>query len=334
MKIYFVRDKHLQLKKLFYYLSNSLALLIPKFIFRVLLSREISKVNNFNKSYIKKRLKYYIGLTNDFSISSEALTVNDLWKNQLIVFYENVVKKKSKKKRTTYFFDLNEYFRYFPAQVRLDYKFGDITSNFNTPTIVKSRPILASKNSIILNLNKIRHFHFVKDKNQFKDKINRAVWRGNSNNSKSRKYFISNFQHVELFDIGQHGPKVDKPWYKGFMPIEQQLKYKFIFCIEGADTATNMKWVMNSNSVCVMPKPKYETWFMEGTLISDFHYIEVNDDFSNAEKKISYYLRNENKCLKIIQNANLFANQFKNQKREKLISILVLDKYFKLSNQL
>ena len=91
MKIYFVRDKHLQLKKLFYYLSNSLALLIPKFIFRILLSREISKVNNFNKSYIKKRLKYYIGLTNDFSISSEALTVNDLWANQLIVFYENVV---------------------------------------------------------------------------------------------------------------------------------------------------------------------------------------------------------------------------------------------------
>lgn len=98
MKIYFVRDKHLQLKKLFYYLSNSLALLIPKFIFRILLSREISKVNNFNKSYIKKRLKYYIGLTNDFSISSEALTVNDLWANQLIVFYENVVKKNKKKK--------------------------------------------------------------------------------------------------------------------------------------------------------------------------------------------------------------------------------------------
>ena len=42
-------------------------------------------------------------------------------------------------------------------------------------------------------------------------------------------------------------------------------------------------------------------------------------EISNAEKKISYYLKNENKCLKIIQNANLFVNQFKNQKREKLI---------------
>ena len=333
MRKYIVRDKSLQIKKLFYYLSNSITLLVPNFFYRILLKRENGKINNFDKSDIEKRLKYYIALESDFSISAGALTVNDLWANQRNVFYENVVKKKVKK-RTTYFFDLYEYFRYFPSQVRLDYKFGDITNNFNTPTIVKSRPTLANKNSIILNLNKIRHFYFVEDKNQFKDKINRAVWRGNSNNSKSRKYFISNYQHVELFDIGQHAPKVDKPWYKGFMPIEQQLKYKFIFCIEGADTATNMKWVMNSNSVCVMPKPKYETWFMEGTLKSDFHYIEVKDDFSNAEKKISYYLKNENKCLKIIQNANLFVNQFKNQKREKLISILVLNQYFKLSNQL
>ena len=39
------------------------------------------------------------------------------------------------------------------------------------------------------------------------------------------------------------------------MPISEQLCYKFIFCIEGADTATNIKWVMSSNSLCVMPKP-------------------------------------------------------------------------------
>ena len=333
MRKYVVRDKILHIKKIFYYFSNSIALLVPNFFYRMLLTREKTKINNFDKSDIEIRLKYYMALDSGFSISAEALTVNDLWANQKNIFYKNVIKKRVKK-RTTYFFDFYEHFRYFPTHAKVDYKFGDITNNFKTPTIVKSRPILRSKNSIILKLNKIRHFHFIKDKNQFKNKFNRAVWRGNSNNSKIRKYFISNFQHVELFDIGQHGPKVDKPWYKGFMPIEQQLKYKFIFCIEGADTATNMKWVLNSNSVCVMPKPKYETWFMEGTLKSDFHYIEVKDDFSNAEKKISYYLKNENKCLNIIRNANLFVNQFKNQKREKLISILVLDQYFKLSNQL
>ena len=40
-------------------------------------------------------------------------------------------------------------------------------------------------------------------------------------------------------------------------------KHKFILCIEGNDVASNLKWVMSSNSVAVMPKPKFESWFME-----------------------------------------------------------------------
>ena len=100
------------------------------------------------------------------------------------------------------------------------------------------------------------------------------------------------------------------------MSIYQQLAYKFIFCIEGVDTATSIKWVMSSNSVCVMPKPKYETWFMEGTLKPDIHYVEVNDDFSNAEEKIKYYSEHTDEALKIIENAHVHVNQFKNSKRE------------------
>ena len=94
MRTYIVKDKSLQIKKFFYYLSNSIALLAPNFFYRMLLTREKSKINNFDKSYIEKRLKYYMALGSDFSISVEALTVNDLWANQRNVFYKNVVKKK------------------------------------------------------------------------------------------------------------------------------------------------------------------------------------------------------------------------------------------------
>ena len=45
------------------------------------------------------------------------------------------------------------------------------------------------------------------------------------------------------------------------------LNYKFILAIEGYDVATNLKWIMSSNSLAVMPRPTYATWFMEGTLI-------------------------------------------------------------------
>ena len=38
---------------------------------------------------------------------------------------------------------------------------------------------------------------------------------------------------------------------------------------------------MSSNSLCFMPKPKYETWFMEGKLIPNHHYVLIEDDYSN-----------------------------------------------------
>jgi len=253
---------------------------------------------------------------------------------QLTNIKENVIKKnKSIKKHTTYFFDLYNIFSFFSSDKQLDFIFGDDTQTPETPFIVKSRIIDNSNNSIILNLNKVRHFHFIKDNREFKNKKNAAVWRGAGKNSEARQYFIKNYHDIPIFDIGQTRPVVDKPWFKSFMPIYQQLAYKFIFCIEGVDTATSIKWVMSSNSVCVMPKPKYETWFMEGTLKPDIHYVEVNDDFSNAEEKIKYYSEHTDEALKIIENAHAHVNQFKNSKREKLISLLVLDKYFSLSGQ-
>ena len=38
-------------------------------------------------------------------------------------------------------------------------------------------------------------------------------------------------------------------------------------------------------------------------------------------------------CMKIIENANRYTEQFKDPELEKLISLLVLDKFFKKSNQ-
>ena len=82
-----------------------------------------------------------------------------------------------------------------------------------------------------------------------------------------------------------------------------------------------------------MPKPKYESWFMEGKLKDGVHYIEIKDDFSNAEEKIDYYKNRESECLEIIKNANEFVNQFTNSRRERLIQLLILKRYFKLTGQ-
>ena len=123
------------------------------------------------------------------------------------------------------------------------------------------------------------------------------------------------------------------PWQKKKMSINEQLSYKFILCIEGNDVASNLKWVMSSSSIAFMVQPKYETWFMEGQLIPNYHYVLLKDDYSDLEEKIKYYSQNTKEALNIINNANDYVSQFKNEKREKLISLLVLKKYFEKSRQ-
>ena len=320
--------------KSFYYLRHVLAALVPRIFYRLRLKSELKKIKHYDKKYIFSRLNYYNKKENRFTVSENSTTNKNFRRRQLGNIKENIIKKnKEVKKHTTYFFDLYKLFSFFDNKKKLDFIFGDITKAQKIPTIVKSRPIINSDDSIILNLNKVRHFHFINDHKKFIDKKNKAVWRGYGENSKARQYFLKNYHHISMFDIGQTGPILDAPWVKNFMPITEQLDYKFIFCIEGVDTATSIKWVMSSNSVCVMPKPKYETWFMEGALQPDVHYIEISDDFSNAEQKIKYFIEHPNKVLKIIENAQAHVEQFKHPKREKLISLMVLDKYFSLSGQ-
>ena len=90
---------------------------------------------------------------------------------------------------------------------------------------------------------------------------------------------------------------------------------------------------MSSNSVAVMPKPKFESWFMEGKLIPDYHYIQIKDDYSDMEEKINYYIKNTDKLKIISKNANEYISQFKDKESEKIISILVMEKFFSLTNQ-
>ncbi len=117
------------------------------------------------------------------------------------------------------------------------------------------------------------------------------------------------------------------------MSFYDHLKSKFIMSLEGNDVASNLKWVMSSNSIAVSPRLTCETWFMEGTLIPDYHYIEIKEDFSDLKEKLQYYIDNPGKANAIIQHAHEYIEQFKDCKREKLISLLVLDKYFRMTQQ-
>jgi hypothetical protein len=102
--------------------------------------------------------------------------------------------------------------------------------------------------------------------------------------------------------------------------------------LEGNDVASNLKWVMSSNSIAVMPRPTCETWFMEGTLIPNYHYIEIKPDFSDLKKRLNYYNHHPEEAKQILTHAHAYVDQFRDKKREQLIALGVMDKYLHFVN--
>ena len=325
-----LKSSNAKRRRLLYYLYYTpLVYFFPSIISRLRLKNILN--NSFQKEYIQSRVRYYFKKTSNFRVSKKGKNLPELFWNQ---FFKN--------KQNSHFIDFYMLLQFFNKKNKVDFIYStkdNIDSSIAKkhppyPTFVKSRPISSNnQNSILLKLNRVKLFHFIKDPKKFENKKNQAVWRGDIRNNPRREYFVKNFYRTPLFDIGQTSPKQDVAWMKSFMSIKDQLDFKFIFCLEGKCISTNLYWAMSSNSVCVMPKPKYESWFMEGKLEDGVHYIEVKDDFSDAQEKIEFYNNNNNKCLEIIDNAKKFVKQFKDPKQERLIQLLILKQYFKSTRQ-
>lgn len=307
--------------KVHYYAINYLRQAIPSRFYYSNLEKKIKVPSVYDKDYILNRVKYYNRLTEVRPIPENSIKLSDF---ALSCF----------KKHKTQYFDSYEFTRYFNPEYSACFLFGDITTIPEYPTILKSRPINGeNSNSVIMKLGKIRHFLFIRDNNDFKSKNDMLVGRFKVS-QEHRARFMEMYYDNPFCDIGNVTKKGKySGWQRPRMTIDEHLKYKFILCLEGNDVATNLKWVMSSNSIAVMPKPKYETWFMEGTLIPDYHYIQIKDDYSDVEEKLGYYIKNPEKAEEIIENAHRYVSQFKNRKQEDIISMLVLQKYFELTGQ-
>lgn len=228
-----------------------------------------------------------------------------------------------------YYIDIASLLPYFSADKRFAYAFGDITTVPPRPTLVKSRPINDDNdNSIIFKLDSIRHFYIPKDKQPFSEKKPKLVWRGAAHQQHRIDFLQQYYQHP-LCDLRCTAQRsVNQPYHGRYMGIDEQLDYQFILSIEGNDVATNLKWIMASNSLCFMTRPRFETWFMEGTLKPDFHYVLLRDDYSDLDEKLQFYRDNPDKAQAIIDNAQAYVRPFLDSAQEKLVQLLVLKQYF------
>ena len=138
--------------------------------------------------------------------------------------------------------------------------------------------------------------------------------------------------HVNIGDTRKS--EIGKATYKAPMTIAEQLQYKFIVSVEGNDVATNLKWIMSSNSLCLMPEPTYETWFAEARVEPNVHYVPLQPDFSDLVDKVAYFEKHPAEAGRITAAANAYCRKFGNEQDEQAISLLVLYKYFVLSGQI
>lgn len=309
--------------KFFYYLRGVSFFFYPKFFLRKKAQKLLTKVQNLpNYEYLIDRVNYYNKLNNvQLPVNAPRLSEHNL---------------KEKNGGTVYFFDTFEYTRYFNQRLQWFLKGGDVITVSEYPTFVKSRPISGDNaNSVLLKLNKVRHFFYVNDTIPFEQKLNKVLFRGYAHGKPNRQDFIEKFADHPKCDVRDTAPHSINPdkWRAENMPIAKHLDYRYIMALEGNDVASNLKWVMSSNSIAVMPRPVYETWFMEGRLIPNYHYIEVKSDYSDLLERIEYYDNHIDEAKEIIKHANEYVEQFKNKKQEDLISLMVFKKYFDETGQ-
>ncbi len=316
------------MKKLWYYTKNFSNNTLFKKIYEYQLSSRLNQIKQYDIDYINQRVNYYNKLDEQFTLANP-LTWKSYKRTTPIIINDKMDRKKQ---LSAYYFDFKESLIYFNKNNSFETIFTDLTEIPQQPSFVKSRPIDGdNKNSVLLKLDKLRHFRFVDDHLAFEDKKSAIVFRGQCH-VPHRQEFIENLYNLPNSNFGDTmKSSQDKPYYKDYLSISEQLKYRYILSIEGVDVATNLKWIMNSNSLCFMIKPKFETWFMEGALIPNYHYVLLKDDYSDIQEKMDYYDKNPSEALKIIKNANNYVEQFKDKNREKIISLLVLKKYFDLN---
>lgn len=307
-----------------YYTRGFLRYMIPSVCARAQLRKVLSSFHELpmeEQTYIRERVDYYckFSTSDGILLPQDARLLGDFIFNKRYSYVNKFI-------NSVYFFDAYEYTRFFSKKNKWAYNPGDISYTFPVPEITKSRPIASddsNRNNILLNLDKVRHFVWVKDPFTWEEKKCCILFRGEVAGKQRRINFLEMWKDHPLCDIKSGSG----------MRLYTHLQYRYIMSLEGNDVASNLKWVMSSNSVAVMPKPTCETWYMEGKLIPNYHYVEIASDYHDLIERINYYEQHPEEAKAIVKHAHEWIEQFRNSKREKLISLMVLDKYFTLTGQ-
>lgn len=309
-----------------YYLKAGFRDLLPDRFFARRLHCEMDECRRlYDEQYVSDRVAYYCRFDEHRDLGPDARPIGEL---------------RIASHGSTYYYDSRELLQWFGPSLRWNHLFGDVRDIPPYPAIVKTRSLgCDNSNSVILKLDKCRHYVFLKDTKPFEAKTDRAIFRGQVGCRENRITFCTLFANNPRIDVANTMANGSifavNDQEKNTAPrlsLYEHLDFRYIMALEGNDVASNLRWVMSSNSLAVMPRPTCESWFMEERLVPGVHYVEVADDFSNLEAQLDYYSSHINEAKEIARNANLYVAQFRDRRRERYIGLRVLEKYFKLTN--
>lgn len=234
----------------------------------------------------------------------------------------------------------NEFRQGYPRWVDrpLRIKFGDHWTPYEYPTLTKSR-VIGDPNGILLPLSRERHWGWRPEviasiDTKWSNKQPTMVWRGITSGAEGvesqRAILVKRWiDHSPQMDIAfsHTTPELNEvlgPWVRGKLSIKEQLRHAFILAIEGNDVATNLKWILLSRSVPIMPHPRFETWLLESQLKPWIHYVPVRDDFEDLAEVLAWCQANMSMCKQIGEAGRSYIVQFMNLPCERRVAEQVL----------
>lgn len=125
--------------------------------------------------------------------------------------------------------------------------------------------------------------------------------------------FVLNHVNSSLIDCGltgimrlSSGTVNGTNLLKNYTLMQNAIKYKVLVSLEGNDVSSGLKWMLQSQSVVLMPPPTRTSWAMEELLEPWVHYIPMYSNGSNAEEMVQWVLDNDDEARKIAERATLF----------------------------
>jgi hypothetical protein len=208
---------------------------------------------------------------------------------------------------------------------------GDATyTETKFPILIKVRK--EGTHGVIANLDSRRHWGDVwkHEDPPWDQKRSEIFWRGADTSHGVRLDFVKRF--IGTFDVGfsqyvqdaHSEPGYLREYLKGVAPIETFLKYKYLPVVDGNDKSSSLNWVLASNSVPLMPVPRYHSWLCEPFLVPGYHYVEVARDFSDLPEKLEWCRAHDEECQTITKNGQEFMKQFMDPQKEQVIEQILM----------